>query len=75
MKKTFTVCDRCGKEYSYDEWPKVTFRGEISTQIRLLAWRDDSTPATGGERVDLCKECRIEFRQWFQNPIRKDVEQ
>ncbi len=66
MKETTIRCDRCGKTYSLDQWPEVEFHGKDQTQLEMKA----ITGVVGGivqtADVDLCLNCRREFREWFE---------
>lgn len=63
MKKNIVVCDRCGKEYSLDEWPTVEFHGVSDAHITMYATGPNQSSGT----VDLCVNCRKSFRVWWKN--------
>lgn len=70
MKETVIKCDRCGREYGLDQWPEVEFRGVSPTKIELFAVLEDKASEyvnINKADVDLCKECRASFRDWFSS--------
>ncbi len=69
MKSTVIKCDRCGKDYGLDEWPTVELRGEeLHVQMYVVQGVEANRDYVrmNESRIDLCKECRAEFRQWFE---------
>lgn len=62
MRKTVIVCDRCGKEHKLSEWPRITFHSAPVIPVQLLVHLGNNSV---DEKIDLCKECRESFVQWW----------
>lgn len=58
-QKIEVVCDRCGKEI-----PRYYDIKNVSAKIQL--WGIGEYRASGGQRIDLCEDCYIDFVSFLE---------
>ena len=58
-QKIEVVCDRCGKEI-----PRYYDIKSVSAKIQL--WGIGEYRTSGGQRIDLCEDCYIDFMSFLE---------
>ena len=62
FKRSFVVCDHCGKEFE-----DIPFKTPTVMWMQFQSWNGNRKYTDGETRYDLCTECEREFINWFSN--------
>ena len=61
-QKTETLCDRCGREI-----PSYYDIKNVSAKLHL--WGVGEHRTSGGQRIDLCEDCYIDFISFLERGV------